>query len=151
MSDIWASLQQDDLYVQWMQPAVVGMVHGVLNESGIFDTSPFYKKTKEVFEQYGSKIYRKVVVSAVDTNSGTFTDFNETYPDYPQAVVASSSIPVIFPTAQFDDTWYTDGGVVFGVNIHSAINRCLEVVDDPKDIIVDIIMCSTGGMLPEWE
>lgn len=36
-----------------------------------------------------------------------------------------------------------DGGTVWNTNLGSAINRCLEVVDDESQIVVDIVMC--GG------
>ena len=38
-----------------------------------------------------------------------------------------------------------DGGTIYGLNIDSAINQCLEVVDDPSDIILDVMIC---GVLP---
>ena len=34
-----------------------------------------------------------------------------------------------------------DGGTAWGVNVSSAINQCLELVDDPSDIIIDILIC----------
>lgn len=91
-----------------------------------------------------------ISMSSVDTNSGTYVEFNETYKDPPQAAVASSSIPVIFPTSHFDDTYFTDGGVVYGVNVHSAINRCLEIVEHESQIVVDILMCSNGAHLAPY-
>ena len=35
-----------------------------------------------------------------------------------------------------------DGGTVWDINVSSAIEQCLEVVDDPADIVLDIMICS---------
>jgi len=37
-----------------------------------------------------------------------------------------------------------DGGTVWNVNIRSAIEGCLEVVDDLSKITIDIIFCTDG-------
>jgi len=34
-----------------------------------------------------------------------------------------------------------DGGTIWDVNISSAINQCLELVDHPSQIIVDVMIC----------
>lgn len=34
-----------------------------------------------------------------------------------------------------------DGGTIWNINIDSAIKECLKIVDDPADIIVDILVC----------
>lgn len=36
-----------------------------------------------------------------------------------------------------------DGGTVWNTNLASAVNRCMEVVDDESQIILDIVLC--GG------
>lgn len=36
-----------------------------------------------------------------------------------------------------------DGGTVWNTNMISAIDRCMEVVDNEEDIIMDIIICGT--------
>ena len=35
-----------------------------------------------------------------------------------------------------------DGGTVWDVNVISAIEQCLEVVDDVSKIVIDIAICS---------
>jgi hypothetical protein len=37
-----------------------------------------------------------------------------------------------------------DGGTVWNTNMVSAITKCLELVDDPSKIIMDIIICDTA-------
>ena len=43
-----------------------------------------------------------------------------------------------------------DGGTAWNVDLPSAINRCFEVVDDPADIIVDVILCN-GRNISDYE
>ena len=35
-----------------------------------------------------------------------------------------------------------DGGTVWNVNPNDAIQQCLEIVDDIRDVIVDVMICS---------
>ena len=43
-----------------------------------------------------------------------------------------------------------DGGTVEDVNAYSAITQCMEIVEDPADIIVDVTICSPHtGPKPE--
>ena len=61
------------------------------------------------------------------------------------AVMASSSIPAIFPPTNFHDMWLMDGGTISNVNIESAILQCHEMgVTDPEKIIVDVTIVGAG-------
>ena len=42
-----------------------------------------------------------------------------------------------------------DGGSVWGINVDSAINKCLEIVDDPSKITVDVLICGDAE-LPDY-
>ena len=37
---------------------------------------------------------------------------------------------------------FMDGGTVWNVNLMTAVDQCLEIVDDYADIIVDVAVCS---------
>jgi len=39
-----------------------------------------------------------------------------------------------------------DGGTVWNTNIVSAIERCMEIVDDKSKIVVDIALCGHAEM-----
>ena len=89
-----------------------------------------------------------MVVSAVDTVTGTYLTFNETLTDLVQPVVASSAIPFAFPNQHFEEQgWIAmDGGTVWNTNIVSAIQRCRETVEDDRDIILDVFVCSSSKL-----
>lgn len=128
------------------------MIHGLLWKTGIVNTEPFANYALKYFNDNGGKIHRKVTVASADANSGNFHLWNETEPLFSKAALSSSSIQFIFPPQKWDDgTVAMDGGVIWGINIATAIHRCMEIVDDESQIIVDILMCSASDHLEKWE
>lgn len=85
-----------------------------------------------------------MVVSAVDIETGSYTTFDEKTPfsEIASAVVASASIPFVFPNKQIKSQTLMDGGTVWNTNLVSAVDKCLELVDDESQIVLDIILCS---------
>jgi len=65
--------------------------------------------------------------------------------------MASGSIPVVFPPRHFQGNYYMDGGTVWNVNISSAIEGCLTMVDDLSKITVDILICSDPDSLSGYD
>ena len=87
---------------------------------------------------------RKVAFQSVNINDGKVYSFDENFDPSLQgeSVAASASIPVAFkPTDTIGDLQLVDGGTFSDSNLQDAIKKCREVVDDDKDIIVDLIMC----------
>ena len=87
-------------------------------------------------------------MAAVDLNSGGYIVMDQntiTRDDLATAAMASGSIPGIFPPRELYGHRMVDGGTVWNVNIDSAIDQCLEIVDDPADIIIDVLMCSSNS------
>lgn len=124
------------------------MIRGLLWKTGVFNTDPFVNYSLKYFNEHGGKIHRRVNVASADANSGNYHMWNETEPLFSKAAVSSSSIQFLFPPQKWDDgTVAMDGGVIWGINIATAINRCKEVVEDETQIIIDIVMCSPRGEL----
>ena len=64
------------------------------------------------------------MVAAGNVGTGeyeTFSQDNTTWRDFHIAVMASSSIPGIFPPTHLHDMWLMDGGTISDINIESAI------------------------------
>ena len=84
-------------------------------------------------------------MSTVDSNTGNFESFTEvetSIDDFSHSVVASASIPVIFPPHKhFPGKVHIDGGTAYGVDLVSAVARCREIVDDDSKIILDVVLC----------
>lgn len=133
-------MTNDTVYKEWRG----GLKAGLFLHSGIMTTKPLLDYITDTLSNF-TAIERKVVVAAVDANSGAYTRYDETtpYEDFPLAVVSSASIPLFFQDRTWDEgKVLIDGGSTgWGVNINSAIEKCMEIVDDPADIILDIIVC----------
>lgn len=100
-------------------------------------------------------LVRKVVFGAVNANTGEYAIFNEHHKPYgelPTVVVASASVPFVFPPAHLvDGETYIDGGVAYNTNLIGAADRCLEEVDDDSQIIMDVMMCDHVSKLDNFK
>jgi hypothetical protein len=98
-------------------------------------------------------IKRKLNFNAVDVADGSIVKFNETLSDMEliKALVASTSMPFVFPTMTINDKILMDGGTAWNLDVASAIDRCLEIVDHHSKIIVDIIDVERTSLgIPIW-
>lgn len=137
---LWSSIPQNNAFGMW--PG--GILQGIFFKGGILDLSP---GIKWVSEQYGDKtVKRKVSFATTDANSADYIvyDYNASYTqpdDIIESAFASSSIPAAFEPTQRGERTLIDGGVIWNLDVATAIRRCKEVVDDYKDIIVDFVLC----------
>ena len=69
--------------------------------------------------------------------------FDETTPqrDMAKSVIASASIPFVFPTSNIGDHTFIDGGALSNLDLSEAIVKCNEMGYKDEDIIVDMLMC----------
>ena len=136
---LWNSIPQHEAYTNWP----FGIVQGLFFKKGIFDISP---GIEWVTEQFGDKVVkRKVSFATVDANKAEYyiEDYNATGTqpsDLIMSAFASSAIPAAFDPVIRGDRTLIDGGVIWNVDIPTAIRRCKEIVDDEKDIIVDLYL-----------
>lgn len=63
--------------------------------------------------------------------------------------MASSAVPIVFPTQTFDNVTHMDGGLVDDLDLGSPLKRCYDIVDKDEDIIVDIIMPDSQHYTPK--
>ena len=76
--------------------------------------------------------------------SGDYFKFDEVNTDVSelhQAAVSSASIPVLFIPNYYKERYFIDGGTVWGINVDSAIEKCLEIVDSNDKITLDVLLC----------
>ncbi len=59
---------------------------GLSSYSGVLDSTPLYHFLDDFIKKFGSILKRKIVVSMVDANSGTYVTFDETVSDPAKAV-----------------------------------------------------------------
>lgn len=97
-------------------------------ESGLVDSAPL---DNFILDVIGNKtLKRKLITGAVDVGSGQFIQLDSDHlnPDeWHKAVVASGSVPGIFPTTKLRNWSLMDGGTVWNINPIGAINKCKEL------------------------
>eukprot|EP00164_Ancoracysta_twista_P001678 GFYU01002201.1.p1 GENE.GFYU01002201.1~~GFYU01002201.1.p1 ORF type:complete len:387 (-),score=81.66 GFYU01002201.1:156-1316(-) len=137
------NITKSDIYSRW---APGGEVRGLLLEKGMFNTTPLYHFLEHTFQK-GVKD-RRIVVGATSLTTAKLHTWTEKDDNLAEAVLASTAIPGVFPAVNTTGDVFSDGGVVIGVNVFDAVVRCLEVVDDLSDIIVDVVLCSGNSVDP---
>jgi len=135
----WTTVNASVMFREW--PG--GVLQGLLAESGLFDNSQALDLVKGILSP-GFKD-RKFTVGASALESGEYVTWDESTPldEFAQATVASGSIPGVFPF-QFiksKNLSFVDGGAIMGVDVSSALQRCLEQVADPANVTLDIVLC----------
>jgi predicted acylesterase/phospholipase RssA len=141
MYSLWFNITKDNVYTDWEG----GVAEGLFFKEGIFNNQPLRDFLNATFHRLETKkIFRRLDVSTVELSQGIVVHFNETfdYDTFFETVVASGSMPFAFPHAYIQNYTLVDGGSIWNVDISDAIKRCKEIVDDDKDIIMDIILCN---------
>lgn len=62
------------------------------------------------------------------------------------AVLASASVPGLFPPVTFDGHLLIDGGTAYNTNVEQAILRCREIGAEDASIILDILVASEDSV-----
>lgn len=112
------------------------------------DYSPALETYEEVFANFTEGVQRELIVTAVNVETGLYTQFDNSQPaeQWPLAVKASSSIPFVFPPQKINDTYFMDGGTVWNTNLVSGVTKCRELGYDDENIIVDILNCDAYSL-----
>jgi NTE family protein len=102
-------------------------VHLFIPNSGFISMSGFEKLLKQylrakVFEEL--KLPLKVY--AVNINSGEYTCFEKG--PIISAIVASSSIPILFPPVEIDGDHYVDGGLLNNFPVEPLYGNCRRII-----------------------
>jgi hypothetical protein len=141
---VWRSLNgSSSVFEQW--PG--GYLQGLLFESGLFSTSP---ERRLLSQKITTAPQRKLSVGTVEINSGLYRTYNESlaFSDLLESGMCSSAIPVVFENQKFNKGVYCDGGLFQNFDAGKAVERCLEVTQDQKEIFLDILNCF-GKVLPD--
>mmetsp|Transcript_13623 Transcript_13623/g.21323 ORF Transcript_13623/g.21323 Transcript_13623/m.21323 type:complete len:236 (+) Transcript_13623:251-958(+) len=159
MTDKWNNLTTPDVLKKW--DGLLPIVHGLVDEAGLFDTSPLnaflIETLQDLGDEFGHEFKRKFNTQATDMNSGVVVQFSEkdlTFDEFYQALMASSSYPIVFPpyyVGGYDNFTFADGGIEFGPDFPTAIQRCREMVDSDDQITVDALVTYYGEMDTEFE
>ena len=148
LSEVLSSMKTSDVWIEYPE----GPIKALTDRPSLIDTSPFISYLTSILldERLSGGYKRDFTIGTVNVGTGEFTTFNRDNITFGEelatAAVCSSSIPAVFPPTHFRDSYFMDGGTVWDVNISSAINGCLDLVDDQSKITVDILICGNSEM-----
>lgn len=142
---VWKTLNSSS---QIFEPWKGGFIQGILFESGLYSSQP-----EKVLLQQKITVapQRKISIGTVDIDSGLYKTYNESlkFSDFLEAGMCSSAIPVVFNNQKFNSGVYCDGGLLQSFDAGKAIERCLELTSDQKEIYLDIINCFSKALPDE--
>ncbi len=141
----WRSVTgPETIYKDW---PFGGVIRGLLFQSGLYDTSPEYDFLMNVIKRYNG-LKRDFTIGVVNMRTGRYESLaNDDFSNNEELVagtVCSSAFPGVFPLVEFKKESYTDGGVIFGTDIPNAVQLCENKGFQHKDIILDMVMCSSA-------
>lgn len=111
---------------------------------GLVSIDPLVKTLFYLSDKYQlDQLYVPVFIGTTNVNTGVFTEYEMTgrIRDAIPYILASSSIPVLFPMYLIDDTYYVDGGLLHNVITSSPIISCMEA--GFRDIDIDMVVLSS--------
>jgi NTE family protein len=136
LSESWDSMTTSNVYIEWP-----GGYSAALWKPSAFDTSVGLAYLTDRMKEFDG-FKRKVSLATTDINTGeclTFGDHNIEWSELPQAVLASAAVPGFFPPQNFKGHLLVDGMTAWNTNAQQAIDRCKEIVDHERNIIIDVI------------
>lgn len=139
----WKSFYSNDqVYVEW--PG--GLVTGFLFYPGIYNNAPALTLSQSIYNRPPG---RNVTVGSTNMDTGLYGTFSDNLGlAMVDAYISSSSPPFFFPSHLFEGYSWADGGCIMNLDVFSAITRCLDVVNDEKDVTIDIIFDENFSPLP---
>jgi predicted patatin/cPLA2 family phospholipase len=91
----------------------------------------------------------RVFLSGVHSmKENRFLTFRESDPEILKGILASASIPGIFPVVKIRNDTFIDGGVSYMTPVKSAILECVKL--NATEIYVDVINAVGDLDLPNW-
>ena len=144
---LWMKLPAKDTWENW---PFLGPLEAIYRPSAL-DNSIMSTIVRKVLA--GREFQRQIALLAVDLDTGEIVIFDETTPHrfMSDAVIASASIPTVFPPVSFDHKTMVDGGIFANVDVSESIIKCRDMGFADEDIIIDAILCFDKVIkVPEW-
>lgn len=114
---LWSVLSRNDVYRSWP----LGWLQALLNKTGLYDTTPLWELIRHDFNPRA--LQRNLWVGATRVDTGDLTVFTNSNVSR-KAVLASASIPTVFPAVTINDVQYVDGGLRDNIPYDQARKLC---------------------------
>ena len=109
--------------------------------------NPLVSFLSNIFASFPDGAKRYAMIGTVDANTADYHSFrldeipeDQFQTDAAKQCVSSASLPGLFIPMGIDGAQYIDGGTAMGLDAMSAVEKCLELVDDDSQITMDIIL-----------
>lgn len=144
---LFLSVKTRNIWKHWSGGMLTAFLPWLKKES-LYDSGPFERLVKRRLSRKSlQESGVKLLVGAVNLNTGKYETFDQDSPDIVKAVIASASYPVFFKPVKIGKDKYSDGGIRTVTPIQAAI--------DAGATEIDIITCvppeggrwDGGGML----
>jgi NTE family protein len=117
--ELWHSIDTDKIYKRWCP---FGRWHALWKPS-FYNSDPLQKLVRERLDVGALKKSGKTTcVGAVSLSSGHYRIFNQDYPQFADAVIASSSFPAMLLPIEIEGELWSDGGVKEITPLKAAID-----------------------------
>jgi NTE family protein len=124
--NVWNNIRQDDIYINWKP---LGPIHAI-KKGSIYNRSPLKKLIKRNFNhQKVKESGKKLRIGAMCLTDGKYKIFDENYVDLVTAILASSSLPLVFPPVELEGKKWVDGGLKKLIPIREAIDAGATKID----------------------
>ena len=146
LENILLHLKLNQIFKNWDHG---GIIHGLLFESGLVDTSPERKLIEVPYTYYGHHLFRAASYGATNVNEGKYhkslNEMNDS--NLIDWVMCSSAIAAFFPAQKCNNEYYIDGGTTYGIDLETPVQICRDLGYEDEDIIVDVMPLSTSEII----
>ena len=142
MITFWEHASTNHLWKDWLG----GISQGLLFKGGLYNTAPLTTFLKGELSDVVS-FQRAVFTGITDVLNGAYVDYNNNtlISHLADVAFASLSFAGVFPPAEVLGGSYFDGGVVWGIDIFSAVNECLKT-HSQANTVVDVLLTSAKNL-----
>jgi len=119
---MWLDIQQKNVYKPWFNSYTLSFLSALFGiKESFLNTEPLSKFIDEhYFNVSNSNV--DVIVGVTRLHDGKFELVNKTEPKFKDFVLASASIPMIFPSKIINNVQYVDGGIRENTPLKDVIN-----------------------------
>ena len=146
----WKDLKTSDLFTYW-GGSKIESIRGFWDKPSFLDNSPMKKSIAKQVDSRSIKRHFSIgVTDATTAQAEYFSAKDLSTEDLKTIMLASTSMPAVFPYVKYKGSILIDGGVLLNADVRGAIHKCLELVDSEEDIIVDSIL-PTGAEIDYFD
>ena len=108
LEGLWANLTPDKVFQNWF---LFGRLAGIW-KSSIYNSKPLLKLIEKTISLKKIRSSGKITIAgAVSVDSGKYTCFHPSHPDFLKAIAASATFPGAFTPVRIDNHYFIDAGI----------------------------------------